>query len=211
MGCAESEPPPLAVPQTSPAAAAVVPYTPPTDGTPPRVFFAGDSLAAGFNATTPENAFPVLVASGLGGTVDSEQDAAPGQTLITVSESSEIPARLDLAVIELGTNDFGKTPVADFRSAYVSLVSRIRESSPDAALVCLGVWGAAGGDYDLSIKSSCEREGGVFNSLAAVYVPEQYRGPVGVPGFTGPSDDFHPNDLGHRIIAGTVLAAVPRG
>jgi lysophospholipase L1-like esterase len=66
-------------------------------------------------------------------------------------------------------------------------------------LVCLGVWGPTAGctpegarlaDYDAAIALQCRARGGAFVVLSHV------------------SDDGHPNDVGHRLVAELVLAAV---
>jgi lysophospholipase L1-like esterase len=187
---------------------AVVRYSPPTDGSPARALFVGDSLTAGLYATTPEQSYRSVVSASLNGPVTSTAAAAAGLSI--TDGVSDVQSGLNLAVIELGTNDIQRTPISEFTGAYNSLVNRIRSSSPDAALVCLGIWGPDGGEYDSAIESSCAAGGGVFTRLNALYLSAQFRGPAGVPGFAGLSDDFHPNDAGHKALAGAVLAAVPR-
>lgn len=169
---------------------------------------AGDSLAAGFFASQKDRGFTSLVADAVG-PVEMTTAAQAHQTLTTVAAITDVPDDLDLAVVELGTNDVGlPTPVADFEQQYVGLLERIRASSPKAALVCLGTWTSDGAAYDEAIARTCAERGGVYVGLADAFSTPAYHGPEGRDSFAGPGDDFHPNDTGHRAIADGVLKAL---
>jgi len=171
-----------------------------------RVLITGDSLAAGFFATTEEQGFSALVADALG-PVEMTTVSRAHQTLTTVAGITEVPADLDLAVIELGTNDVGiPTPLADFDAQYRDLVARVRSTSPDAVLVCLGTWTADGAAYDEIIARLCADSGGRYVPLAGLFATADFHGPDGRATFVGAGDDFHPNDAGHRAIADAVLS-----
>jgi lysophospholipase L1-like esterase len=173
-----------------------------------RVLITGDSLAAGFFASAEDQGFSALVASALG-PVELTTVSRAHQTLTTVAGVTDVPPDLDLAVIELGTNDVGiPTPLADFDAQYADLVSRIRASSPDAALVCTGTWTADGAAYDEVIARVCAESGGRYVSLGALFATPELRGPDSRDTFVGPGDDFHPNDAGHRAIADAVLSVL---
>lgn len=175
-----------------------------------RVLVTGDSLAAGFFASTEAQGFSPLVTGALGRVTPTTVSRAH-QTLSTVAGVTEVPPDLDLAVIELGTNDVGiPTPLADFEAQYGDLLARIRASSPDAALVCLGTWTHDGAAYDEVIARSCAANAGRYVSLAGLFAVAELHGPAGRDTFVGTGDEFHPNDAGHRAIADAVLAVLAR-
>ena len=96
----------------------------------------------------------------------------------------------------------------EFASTYSALVGRIREKSPDAALVCVGVWPDYGQDYDAEIETACHDRQGSFVPIRDLWSTEGMRGPAGVPTPHGESDTFHPNDAGHRAIADRILNSI---
>ncbi|MDF2666737.1 MAG: lysophospholipase [Microbacterium sp.] len=173
-----------------------------------RVLLTGDSLAAGFFASTEAQGFSSLVIGAVGRVTPTTVSRAH-ETLSTVAGVTEVPADLDLAVIELGTNDVGiPTPLADFEAQYADLVGRIRTTSPDAAIVCVGTWTVDGAAYDQIIAGICTANAGRYVSLADLFATPEFHGPDGRDTFAGPGDDFHPNDAGHRAIADAVLAVL---
>lgn len=173
-----------------------------------RMLVAGDSLAAGFFATTKDRGFIRLVADGIG-SVDVTGAAQAQQTLSTVAAVTDVPADVGVAVVELGTNDVGvPTPLADFEQQYASLLDRIRSTSPRAGLLCLGTWTADGAAYDEVIARTCAARGGIYVSLAGSFTNAEFHGPTGRETFAGAGDEFHPNDAGHRAIADAVLSAL---
>lgn len=170
---------------------------------PLRVLFAGDSLTSGYFASSKDAGFRNLLAEEWGDVELTSADLAH-QDLTTVSRIVDVPADLDIAVVELGTNDISaKTPLDDFRSQYVGLLGKILEGSPDAAVVCAGTWQSSvnGRPYNTIIHDECERVGGVYVGLVQAFQDEDNRGPAGVETPFGESDTFHPNDTGHRLIA----------
>lgn len=191
-----------------------LPVTRPADG-PLRVLFAGDSLTGGLYASTQQNAYKWLMLSALenGGPVREFNTAVTGGTAVDVSGKYTVPAGLNVAVVELGTNDRGKnTPIPEFTAAYESLLTRITSGSPGVALVCAGIWetapGGSTGLYNGVIDKECSGHGGRFVSLTPIYAKGDAIGPAGKPAFGGTSDDFHPNDTGHREIADALLAPI---
>lgn len=188
-----------------------------TAGEDMRVLFAGDSLTGGLYASQQSLGFRTLMLNQLqaSGGVDAFDSAISGGTTVEVAEKYEVPADLDLAIVELGTNDLGRaTELPVFDAAYDELLSRVTTGSPGVALVCAGVWEANGGSdtgssYDQIIRSSCEDAGGVFVSLRSIYATSaDVIGPAGIPAYTGLSDDFHPNDRGHERIAEALLGRI---
>ncbi len=173
-----------------------------------RMLVAGDSLSAGFFATTKDQGFIRLVADGIG-SVDVTGAAQAQQTLSTVAAVTDVPSDVGVAVVELGTNDVGvPTPLPDFEQQYAALLERIRSTSPRAGLVCLGTWTADGASYDEVIARTCGARGGVYVALADAFANPDLHGPAGRETFAGAGDEFHPNDAGHRAIADAVLSAL---
>lgn len=181
-----------------------------------RVMMVGDSLAGGMHATTVEQGFSELLLAHLRRRFDRvhalrAQEA--GGTIKVVSILA-VPAEVDLIVIELGTNDSLHTPPWRFAHQYDELLTMVRESSPEAPLVCLGLWRHAwrAWPYDRSIKRLAQKHGGTFVPLSDLYSMREHRGPAGVVTDT-PSrwvrDNMHPNDAGHAAIAERLVSALP--
>lgn len=172
------------------------------------VLVSGDSLAGAFFASTPEQGFVSLVSEALA-PVEITEAAQAHQTLTTVAAITDVPSDVDLAIVELGTNDVGEqTPLSDFDAQYGALLDRIRASSPGAAIVCLGTWTGWGGDYDDLIERACDGHGGRYVALGDLFRDTANRGPEGRETFLGAGDDFHPNDAGHRAIADAILSVL---
>jgi lysophospholipase L1-like esterase len=131
------------------------------------------------------------------------------QTLTTVSRVTDVPADLDLAVVELGTNDIAvPTPIKDFEDQYAALLGKIHSTSPKAAIVCVSTWSASGRAYDDVISKACGAVTGRYVSVAALNSNAANHGPAGVETESGASDTFHPNDAGHQAIAKSITDAL---
>lgn len=137
------------------------------------------------------------------------------------------PVGRRLVVVELGTNDWvgyrprgpwRATPIAEFQASYARLLQRlVGRGAP--VLICMGVWGPSGGcsevgaaldGFDRVIAAECEARGGRFVPLSAIHDGPDARGPAGRSTPLGVSDETHPNDRGHALIAGMVVAAAGR-
>lgn len=173
------------------------------------VMVAGDSLAGSYFASSLDNGFVGQVVAGIDGRVDVTRAERAHQALAVVSGIAEVPDNVDIAIIELGTNDVGiPTPEAEFRDGYAALLDRVRVASPDAKLVCLGTWTGWGWTQDETIRSECVARDGAYVHLRDLFDREELHGPSGVETPTGTSDWFHPNDEGHSSIARRVLVAI---
>ncbi len=197
----------------SEAEAKMVPLSFPKDR-PLRLLMTGDSLTGGFFASTKDRGFSKLVQAGLEnhGPVEASGGSRAGGTLSTVDSITAVPAGLDLAIVELGTNDVGtKTPPETFAAQYSGLLTKVRAGSPGVAIMCISVWQAAGtiaDTYNRLIREKCDAAGGQYVDINSAYSSGANRGPVGVETWTGVSDEFHPNDRGHQAIADLILERV---
>jgi acyl-CoA thioesterase-1 len=196
----------------SSAPVAPVPTTAPLaivrDDTPLRVLFAGDSLTGSYFASSTDAGFRSRLMTALG-PVELTTAELADQTLTTVSRIVDVPANLDLAVIELGTNDVAtETPFDQFTNEYRDLLHKITTTSPGAALICAGTWQEVGERYDAVIEAECQAAGGRYVPLVEIFEADGTRGPAGKQTPFGESDAFHPNDSGHQQIADAILAAL---
>lgn len=192
--------------------------TRPSDG-PMRILFVGDSITYGLAAKKPEFGFRPLMLEALGadGPVEELRVNRAGADTGTVAGLLNAPTDVDLAIVELGTNDVvEQTDIARFRELYGALLDRIRTESPGVPLMCVGTWGSEGGRdgsdaYNTVIEKACDSRGGAFVSLYRLYSNEANRGPAGRDVFGGTSDRFHPNDRGYRAIADLLLSRLALG
>lgn len=177
-----------------------------------RVTYIGDSLDAGLYATERRLGFhPLMVeAWRAGGPVSDTPLNSLGGTAERALGNSDLPTGQQLVIVELGTNDVTRTEHQVFRRDYEQLIDRLRAASPDADLLCVGPWRPreAARRFEVIIKDLCEGRGGVFRSISDLAENPDLKGPEGEMTDFGPSDSFHPNDLGHRAIADRLLGAV---
>ena len=175
-----------------------------------RVSFVGDSIDAGLYASQKSLGFHGLMVDEWrksGPVADSAIEDMIGGTARDALKNPQYPEDQQLYVVELGTNDYSRVNYREFRTEYKTLLDRIYSTSPNAALVCLGVWRPKKNaeTFDTIIKDLCEVRGGVFLSISDLAEDASLKGPEGVPAYGGLSDSFHPNDRGHRMIADRIL------
>jgi len=177
-----------------------------------RVLFAGDSITVGRDARLLPQSFRAITSRRLKatGTQSITTVAKSGAKLNYIAHSKTMPKDLDLAIIELGTNDAGgKTPTDTFRKEYQNYLKRIKTHSPSVEFVCLGVWYSPetkiAQNLDAVVKETCGQNGGIFIPLSELYANTQNRGPRGTKTWKGKSDLFHPNTQGHLEIANKLI------
>lgn len=190
-------------------------------GRPLSVFYAGDSLSYGLYSSTEANGYRFLVNEELrrhGSIAEQRATKSDPNALFKAGNVMAVPeSGVDLAILELGTNDMGtadigsRTPIDQFYDDYVALVDSVQRSK-DVQLICVGVWGSGGptisDPYDFEIRKVCEQRGGQYVDLTAAFELKDTFGPEGSPSWLGPSDNFHPNDKGHRLIANLILERI---
>jgi lysophospholipase L1-like esterase len=138
------------------------------------------------------------------------KDLPPGTPTSTSSfDVSRIPDDLGLAVVELGTNDAGDDVSPEiFAKQYSLILDRIRTTSPNSYLVCLSPWQPAAAYTTIIVSACTTRPRASYVDISRFFDAPGMRGPAGQTTPFGISDDFHPNDAGHRAIADAVLQAL---
>ncbi len=175
------------------------------------VQFFGDSLNYGLYASSPDSSFQRIVlarSDALASSATVVDGTEVGGTVDNVRSKSDLTRSTDLNIVELGTNDVGRTNLTDFANSYTELISSLQSASPGAGLICLGVWQTESRavTYDDAIRRTCTQRDGRYIGLSDLFDSSGSRGPAGRQTFGGVSDDFHPNDVGHRAIANRIVA-----
>lgn len=175
---------------------------------PLNALFIGDSIMNATGATETSFGFRSRLLDYFreSGPAEQSVSAIGGAKLRLVADSTQIPDNIDVAIVELGTNDPNDpaTPVNDFRTQYRGLLDRIRAAAPDAPLLCLGLWrdGNGGVGYNNTISDACKRANGRYIPMTDLFDNTALRGPAGLPaiGTDNLSDNFHPNNDGFGAI-----------
>jgi lysophospholipase L1-like esterase len=182
---------------------------------PLHVFLAGDSLGAGYFSSTEAKSYRALVVDYLKGhgPVEFTRATKPADApLFQVGNVEGIPTNgIDLAILELGTNDAGRTDPAVFDQQYRALLQTIKAGSPQVQIICPSVWGSpipARIALNQKISKACLTDGAKYVDLMKIYAEGKTYGPAGVMTWAGPSDNFHPNDKGHQEIADALIARI---
>ncbi len=189
-----------------PPARSVAPSLPPL-----RVLLAGDSIVDGYYTTVPEHAFSPLVEASLSKVRDVTQvevgvsGARAFRVAAAVETDTVGQAPFDVAVLEVGANDVGKSTLREWRAGFTRLLDAVAATSPDAQVVCLGPWNAQRPTrpYLDVLRRLCADD--LVISLGDLFARPGLRGPAGQETYLGTRDDFHPNDAGHAAIAARVL------
>ena len=206
--------PSAGIPSPTPTATEIAPATPITltrDVDPLSVMFVMDSVGYGRNASLQQNGFRPLMVDAFtqSGLVTETSFGSKGFTTAAASSIVQMPTSLDLAVIELGTNDERvNTALPQFAFDYQALLTRITTEAPDAAILCIGTLAfyPTAPTYDGIIEQLCSQSGGTYISIADITADPQYLAQQGELQFEGPAEDsIHPNDAGHALIAARAL------
>ena len=184
------------------------------------ISWVGDSLAAGYYATTAGQSFRGLVDNALAAMDYEAPGSGPGASAQSMSNAfgavtANVRSDSGLVVVELGTNDWtaGRS-ATQFAADYQNVIYWIENVwTNHAPLVCVGPWinylaGANSGGMtypmeDHIIAYQCGAYGGVLVDLG----PIAWGGPAGRATYNGVSDNFHPDDGHHELIAEAILDA----
>ncbi|WP_179220475.1 SGNH/GDSL hydrolase family protein [Rhodococcus sp. NCIMB 12038] len=196
----------------TPAPAPTLPATPVVKRAPNLLFY-GDTLTVGSFTNDDAGTFRgrIVAAATESGPATPIVMAKSGiRTGSFASMYPDAPGGIDLAVVELGTNDVNNTPPEAFRGAYSRVVTSVRTANPSAGLICAGAWGAEVNTtpYDDAIRQVCRDAGGTYVPLYSLYINASLRGPEGAQIGGQIADNFHPNDLGHEAIANALLGNI---
>jgi acyl-CoA thioesterase-1 len=190
-------------------------------GRPLRVFYAADSLGAGFFSTEKDGGYRYRINAELaqyGETRETVATKPADAPLFKIGTINAVPRKgIDLAVIELGTNDINSTELPEFKATYDKVLTDIQAGSPQVKIVCAGTWGFSGSNgsdpYDSVIEQTCKAHQGVYIDMTDLFEETDENdkevrpnvGPANRATWAGPSDDFHPNDVGHGKIASAII------
>ncbi|WP_084421893.1 SGNH/GDSL hydrolase family protein [Rhodococcus gordoniae] len=182
----------------------------------PSLLFYGGTLTIGSSTADDLTTFRsrIIHAASKRGQAREQVNAVSGIRIWSfIAQMQPAPAGIDLAVIELGTNDVGRTDPTDFRGGYDAVVTNVRTTNPNAGVLCIGTWGPSAKTkrYDYEIRESCRNAGGVFVPISRLYAKPQLRGPAGALVGGQVADAFNPNAVGHEAIAAAVLEAITFG
>lgn len=191
-------------------------------GGPLRISFVGASVTRGWYVTSLGRAYPAvasrMIARARRRDVDWHVVALPGAP-VQVALGWSLPHDQDIVVIHLISDDFlYGTPIAAYQDHYRAMLAKVRKASPKAGFVCLGDWGRADAvnqegatayTYEKIVMTACHDYGGVYVPLSQDFQVPDAHGPVGHRSLFGPArGEFHPNDYGDQLIAGSVVAGI---
>jgi hypothetical protein len=184
----------------------------------PRVLVLGDSLARGAYASQPGATYAARVAAALAA-VETTQVRGD---VVRLESARDAWAAVggqgwDLVVLEVGINDALYPTIADdaeWAAQYALLAGAV---SSGARLICATPFDVGTADAVMAaragqIRAACTG-GTVADLWAATHGRGDLRAAPGTPSFYNHaggvvSDTLHPNDAGHAVIAGVILAAL---
>lgn len=184
-----------------------------------HIWFLGDSLTAGYDASSAQNSFVALfrqacVGDGLSLVFHSANlyGGRIGDGLRQAkAEGSFSP---DVVVLQFGEND--RPWNLSFKDAYQGLVRELFRGGRRPLVAAFSVWDPSGSDsalMDQDIRELMTEAGGVFVDISkAAAEPANRQAGRDVSWLNDPqhltSDSFHPNDAGHARMAEALLAAL---
>lgn len=171
----------------------------------------GDSLTAGFYASTENKRFTSLFSNylekGLGYSVDLQGASGYGGLSSDGVKAVEqvIEQKPDLVSIEYGTNDADprrKIKPGTLKKNLTKIVQRLNSMNNSPKIFFVTTWKTDhSGEYDDAIKSVAKKYKLPVVDISEFYLEDNTSGPKGKKVYKGTSDDFHPNNLGMRLIA----------
>lgn len=181
------------------------------DATPKPVYLAvGDSLTVGLYAAD-SHGFAYMVA-----------DALPGYTLEVAAVTGDgidntlrqLPVELadhtpELVTVEVGINNLLTTTGPVFAARYNTLLEMLRDAGVETVVACTVPWTGQSAEWGTYARALEFNDAIVRAAQAFGYTPADCWGAtVGHTEYLSERDHFHPNDAGHRAIAGAVLTAL---
>ena len=178
----------------------------------------GDSLADGYAATTPEQRYIArltnLLHEKMGYDVQLAQGAVKGGTGLTDEALPNVEKvrdeQPDLVTIQFGNNDH----VEDKKDAYVTpdefrekletLVDELLSFPKKPKIILVTTWNSDGTSltFDQIIEDVGKEKNVEVTNVQEIWQNRtDTTGPAGVPVYKGKSDEWHPNNKGHKEIA----------
>lgn len=190
--------------------AAPTPTTAQTVPPKPVYLAVGDSLTVGLYATNLHG-FAYVVA-----------DALPGYTLEVAAVTGDgidntlrqLPVELadhtpELVTVEVGINNLLTTTGPVFAARYNTLLEMLRDAGVETVVACTVPWTGQSAEWGTYARALEFNDAIVRAARAYGYTPADCWGAtVGHTEYLSERDHFHPNDAGHRAIAGAVLTAL---
>lgn len=184
-----------------------------------RIWFLGDSLTAGYDASSAQNTFVALFRQAYAGDHPSfvyhSANLYGGRISDGLRQAkAEASFNPDVAVLQFGENDRPWT--TGFREAYQGLILELYRAGRHPLVAAFSVWDPSGNDsakMDPDIRELVAEAGGVFVDISqAAAEPAHRQAGRDVSWLNDPqhltSDSFHPNDAGHDRMAEVLLAAL---
>lgn len=176
----------------------------------PKIVFIGDSISAGFYASTEADSFRGRVRARF--VCTSDLVSVYGWLSEDVDLTRVIATAGDIVVVEVGTNDASRYPggvpvdPVDFEANLRAIADAARTGNPACRLIFLSVWQAppTRAPFDVRIAAVATDYGRHFVDLSSIKDEPANSMPGGVSTYLGVSDGWHPNDAGHRAIAAAV-------
>lgn len=191
------------------------------DRTPYRMLFVGASVTDGVGASSPDSAYPSLVATGVArqihGPVAMSVVARPG-ALVGTAQSWQVPSGQRMIVVHLATNDFLRgTPLKTYAAGEKHLLQRLHTRSPNATIFCMGTWagpddtnrkGTQASAYNAQVQAACKSVNGNYIELGPLFERAALHGDSPRATLAGAHLGFHPNTRGHSRIADAILGHI---
>lgn len=205
------EPPPSATPTATGDATPVGPIVATEGRESPVALIVGDSYTAGVGASEPRNSWASIVTRAL--KWDATVLAAPGggyslpgvngESILGMLESADLRAlRPDVVVIQSGYNDTSAQD-ADVRAAINDVRGILTEELPGVPVVVVGQFWP--GEPTPSSEARARTIQAAWSGRDGTLVLDPIEG--GWSSFNT-TDDRHPDDAGHALIAKNIVAAM---
>ena len=179
---------------------------------PPRpVYLAvGDSLTVGLYAAG-NRGFAYMVADALP-QYQLEIAAVTGDGIDNTLK--QLPVELadhtpELVTVEVGINNLQTTSAPVFAARYITLLQMLQDAGVRTVVACTVPWTGQPAEWG-TYSRALEYNAAIIRTARAYgyTVADCWGATVGHYEYLSERDGFHPNDVGHRVIAGAILTAL---